>query len=265
MLYSMKMRSALGGDHRQGGQHISGAERILSEDDLMVNAQAMIARALNHSRGKADFIQLKIEAIPQQQIQRAKLLKIVTHKVETIREGRQQAKCILSAGGVTEQAIAAAFDYLDELPTSMRGAMLVDAVSGRRLDDFAMRGVRVSNMDIANEDDFSTWLSQQKLMDIHVREAAVLAAKVAAHQDVVAELCWSDDPEYVIGYVADKTRYQRITKLKEQGSWQGGRVFFIRPDANIGALIDYLQNQPILMERYGKQDGFCDCISAVEG
>lgn len=32
MLYSVKMRSAQGGPHEQGGRHISGAERILSEE-----------------------------------------------------------------------------------------------------------------------------------------------------------------------------------------------------------------------------------------
>ena len=59
MLYSIKMRAAQGGDHKLGGQHISGAERILAEENLKKIAEAMIERALLHSRGKADFINLK--------------------------------------------------------------------------------------------------------------------------------------------------------------------------------------------------------------
>ena len=104
----------------------------------------------------------------------------------------------------------------------------------------------MSKMDIEDEEDFLLWLNRQKLTDIHVREAVVLATKVVSHQDVTAELCWSDDPEYVTGYVANKTGYHRITKLKEYGSFIGGRVFFVKPDAAIEEVIDYLQNQPVL-------------------
>ena len=34
MVYSIRMRSAQGGPHEQGGSHISGAERLVSESDL---------------------------------------------------------------------------------------------------------------------------------------------------------------------------------------------------------------------------------------
>ena len=39
----------------------------------------------------------------------------------------------------------------------------------------------------------------------------VLATKVSAHPATVAELCWSDDPEYITGYVA--SRKQAINVL----------------------------------------------------
>ena len=246
MLYSIKMRAAQGGDHKLGGQHISGAERILAEENLKKIAEAMIERALLHSRGKADFINLKIEAIRYQDIERIKLLPIFTHEVDTIQEGRKSAIQILKESGVSTQAILAGLHLLEELKMSMRGAMIVDAVSGKRLDQLTMRGVRVSKMDIEDEEDFLLWLNRQKLTDIHVREAVVLATKVVSHQDVTAELCWSDDPEYVTGYVANKTGYHQITKLKEYGSFIGGRVFFVKPDAAIEEVIDYLQNQPVL-------------------
>ena len=34
MLYNIKMRSSKGGPHEKGGKHISGAERILREDEI---------------------------------------------------------------------------------------------------------------------------------------------------------------------------------------------------------------------------------------
>ena len=39
------------------------------------------------------------------------------------------------------------------------------------------------------------------------------------------ELCWSDDPDYTVGYVACNGVYHRITNMKEFGSNIGGRVF----------------------------------------
>ncbi len=50
MLYSLKMRAS----QSKGGQnqHISGAERILNESDLNVNVEALISRALHHSKGE---------------------------------------------------------------------------------------------------------------------------------------------------------------------------------------------------------------------
>lgn len=247
MLYSMKMRAAQGGDHKLGGMHISGAERILAENELLATANAMIMRAFKHSRGKADFINLKIEAVDDNNLKYVKLLPIVTHESANLVAGRAIAAKLLKQSGVSDKAICRGFDLLDGLVTSMRGAMLVDAVSGKRLDDLTMRGVRVSNMDIADAQQFKCWLRQQNLTDIHVREAMVLATKVAFHPDVVAELCWSDDPEYITGYVADKKAYQRITRLKELGNWQGGRIFFIRPTANLKNLLEYLEQQTVLV------------------
>ena len=35
-----------------------------------------------------------------------------------------------------------------------------------------------------------------------MREALVLASKVQSAEGIVGELCWSDDPDDTIGYVA---------------------------------------------------------------
>lgn len=42
MLYSVKMRSSLGGYHGEGGRHISGAERIVPEDQVEADVIAML-------------------------------------------------------------------------------------------------------------------------------------------------------------------------------------------------------------------------------
>ena len=76
-----------------------------------------------------------------------------------------------------------------------------------------------------------------------------IATKVSAHPATVAELCWSDDPEYITGYVASKKQgYQRITKLKEYGDERGCRIFLVDGLSDLHSYIDYLEKQPIFVQ-----------------
>ena len=45
VLYSVKMRSSLGGAHGVGGQHISGAERIVTKNSVEQEMISMLHRA----------------------------------------------------------------------------------------------------------------------------------------------------------------------------------------------------------------------------
>ena len=47
-----------------------------------------------------------------------------------------------------------------------------------------------------------------------MREALVLASKVQSAEGIVGELCWSDDPDYTVGYVACNGIYHRIPNMK---------------------------------------------------
>lgn len=247
MLYSVRMRAAKGGAHEAGGSHISGAERLIEESRLVEMAQEMIRRALLHSKGRADFIRLTIDQVEEKRIQRVPLLPIKTFSVESANVGRILAKKLLMEAGVSNVAAATGICALSNLRKNMRGAMAVCAETGQRLDVTGERGIRVSRMDVEDEKAYAAWLEHQGVGGIHAREAVVLAAKAIAGNAVVAELCWSDDPEYVTGYVASQGAYQRITKLKEHGSGLGGRVFFVRQDTDMEELIAYLEEQPVLV------------------
>ena len=59
--------------------------------------------------------------------------------------------------------------------------------------------------------------TKQDLMNVHMREALVLATKVQSCPGIVGELCWSDDPDYTVGYVACNGIYHRIPNMKEMG------------------------------------------------
>ena len=239
-LYSVRMRAAQGGPHENGGHHISGAERIVKLDDVGTIAQSLAERALHHSKGTADFINITVDLIPPEKISYIDCLKVEEHKTGSIPESHQLATELLQGTTITETAVRKAISMLKSLDRSMRGAMLVDAISGERLDE-GNRGVRVSHMDSFD----SHALGDNE----HMREALVLASKVQSADGVVGELCWSDDPDYTVGYVACNGVYHRIPNMKELGSDIGGRVFFVRSDIDSESVIEYLESAPVLVQR----------------
>lgn len=247
MLYSVRMRSAEGGAHEIGGRHISGAERIVSYEKVGEISKEMLERAFSHTRGQADFINIVVEKIEEDHLEEVPLLSIQTVTGRDVAESHQTAERVLHEAGVTVAATKKGMETLLSLPDSMRGAMLLCAVTGQRLDDTKARGVRVSHMDIGDEDGFIAMLEGEGINNTHVREALVLASKVAATPSLVAELCWSDDPDYTTGYVASSTGYTRIPHCKPMGSTIGGRIFFVQPDAPISMICEYLENQPVIV------------------
>ena len=239
-LYSVRMRAAQGGPHEKGGHHISGAERIVKLDEVGSIAQSLAERALHHSKGTADFINITVDLIPPEKITYIDCLKVEEHKTSSISESHQLATDLLQGPNISETAVLKAISLLKSLDKSMRGAMLVDAITGERLD-IGNRGVRVSHMD--SFDSYALGDNE------HMREALVLASKVQSAEGVVGELCWSDDPDYTVGYVACNGVYHRIPNMKELGSNIGGRVFFVRSNIDSESVIEYLERAPVLVQR----------------
>lgn len=247
MLYSIKMRSTKqeGPIHR----HISGAERIVKKDMVESIVQSMVQRAMNHDRGQADFINLKIEEVAAADLLYIKQLPIHSLVAENLTQARQLAIKKLMAAGVAAIAAKRGLEQLTKLNDSMHGAMLLSSVTGERLDDTQKsRGVRVTNMDISDADRYEGQLHKLGLTNIHVREALVLASKVQSAPGIKAELCWSDDLTYTTGYVADTTGYFRIPNLKELNNPVGGRAFFIDSKTDLTDITHYLENTPVLVK-----------------
>ncbi len=246
MYYSVRMRAAEGGPHEQGGRHISGAERLASVEEVEAAAAAMIRRALFHPRGAADFINVQIECVDKAAVSEVPALPVSSRSAASVAAARGEAVAELAAAGVAEAAAVRGLNRLAGLAEAMRGAMLVSAADGARLDSSGLRGVRVSRMDGSGDPGLQAYLAERGLLNDHAPEALVLATKVASCPGVVAELCWSDDPGYTTGYVASPARgYCRIPCLKEAGSDQGGRVFFLAETADVSAVCRYLETQPV--------------------
>ena len=251
-LYSLRMRA------ERNGEHCSGAERIAPAAALPALAADLVARALAHNSGAPEAVHCHIDRLPSALPCRP-LPDIRTYAVPDWMAGRACAKGLLLRAGVAAPAVDAALQLLADGPAPggriMRGAMLIDAFTGRRLEADPARGVRVSRMDLEPQarTGILATLAVAGLGHQRVAEALVLAGKVLQAPGIVAEVCWSDDPDYLAGYVAaPQVGYQRISCLKEAGDRHGGRALFVRPAGlDLHALVDFLERQAILFTAPG--------------
>lgn len=240
--YSLKMRASqqVGEGDQKHEQHISGAERIVSRNAVEAVCSAMAHRALTHSKGDPDFINIKIEKVCEKDIQILKALPVTRIDVNTWQQGLGKAFELVgeAAAGIREK-----LPELLQATFPMRGAMLYDIATGTRLEPDQQRGVRATYMDALHSSTVDSCKN-------HFNEAIVLATKVANAPGMVAELCISDDPNYITGYVASKELgYVRIMKMKEMGDENGGRIFlFDSRKAKAEDCIEFLQKKKVLVE-----------------
>lgn len=231
--FSVRMRA------NSQGRHISGAERIVGAAHVAATCAQLAQRALDHPKGEAAQTHLTVEALEEPDIAHTHALRIEVAECADPDAARATITALLAPlTPHAEALIRETFAARD-----MRGAMLVCAGTGARLEPDRERGVRVSHVDALE-------YTHATAKDA-AREALVLASKVAAHPDVVAELCISDDPDYTTGYVAHDGTYTRIPCIKPKGSPAGARAFLIREGADVAALIDYLERQPVLIRTGG--------------
>jgi len=240
------------------GRHVSGAERITSGDKIDIISQELITRARRKTPAP-DKIIVQVERlgdIPRPLV----ALDVVTINASDMTIGRSVASRVLQSVGVSARAATKALEYLSQGASSqggnMQGAMIMDAQSGERLEQDQEGGVRASRFDWSEG---AARMVQSKLAEIglthyRTREALALATKVAYAPGVIAELCWSDEPDYIAGYVASlSSGYVRFPALKLKGDPRGGRAFFVNSNAvNIQILTHYLQADAVLIVESGK-------------
>ncbi|MFG6150227.1 6-carboxyhexanoate--CoA ligase [Halobacillus sp. B23F22_1] len=246
-LYSIRMRAALDGPHEDGGKHISGGEHLSTKAEMQIKALELMDKAYAHSRGEPTFFQLTIDKVDED-VQAIKPLPVSTFHSTDAAQGRRIACSLLADQGISEEVIKKAMNLL-ESSNETSGALIINAKTGERLDDRKEKGIRVSRLEWKQEN-FEKWCKQKGLAaNQRMKEALTLATKVCAHPLTIAELCWSDDPDYITGYVASGAKgYQRITKLKKYGEETGGRLFFVKGGQPIDSYIHYLQKIPVLIE-----------------
>lgn len=249
--YSIKMRAS----RNLGDQsiHISGAEKIVSRQQVNAYADALVERGLNHSKGNAELLNLKIEKIDEADILYLDAPSVTTVKTGSAKEGRKEIIRFLKDLQINR--INEVMDFLSET-YAMRGAMLLDIRTMKRMEPDFMRGIRATYMDQERPDDGEASVNIVNNKKNHYEEAIVLATKVMNCPGIIGEICISDDPDYVTGYVASKMHgYRRITKIKEPGSDNGGRIFLFDHElASATEAIEFLQKRRVIVRGIKKMD-----------
>jgi 6-carboxyhexanoate--CoA ligase len=229
--------------------HISGAEGLYDSGDIKKVVNKYIDRAVNHPKGTTDSIVITIENIKKKP-EAITSLPVITLPCQTPAEAKKAVTKLLTALGISEKAIHAAMDQIKK--EDMRGASVITARNATRIEPDRQRGIRVSRLgvDPTASKVLSAMLSDQGLNTDTVKEALILASKVISSQQVIAELCVSDDPDYTTGYVASKQfGYVRIPNIKNRGSRKGGRAFFTSERIHLRECVDYLEKTPVMVRK----------------
>lgn len=242
MLYSIRMRAEL------KGYHVSGAERIVRAEELDKVLKALLRRPREYDRMNITIEKIEnLLCIP-------KALPIYSHDFKRIEEAHDFAISLLKREGIREDIALRGLELLKRGPSpkggNMRGAVLMDIESGERLEPDKERGIRTVRFDWKNRNKIKELLKERGIKKFYLErllDALALATK-NIYCGVIAELCWSDDPEYITGYVAGRNiGYVRIKPMKEEGNPIGGRIYFVKGEG-IEDLINCLESTPLLIE-----------------
>ena len=238
MLYSIRMRA------ENEGRHICGAEGIYPETEIFKVQSLYLTRALDHPRGKAKTIILTIEELTET----PKFIKSLP--VRTCKSNaRDTIITLLKLLNCSSHSIDNGLSIIYN-NSGLRGAAIIDAQSGDRLDTDIQRGVRAVRFGLSEKADIilNDKIETFKLINTRIKEGLLIASKIASCPDVIAELCVPDNPDYTTGYVASKRfGYARIPNIKEYGMECGGRVIFTN-SKGCNDIINYLEVTPVLID-----------------
>lgn len=242
-LFSVKMRSS------KNNVHISGAEKIVKESEIERTVLELLKRAREHSRGEPDFISLKVEELKEKPLF---LKALPVFEVSSNLLVEKLLTVLFKKAGIPESLGLSVYNLILKGPSPsgkvMRGAMIVEVSTGKRLEPDKERGVRASYIDITPEAEKKLkQLAGEKYTE-NFKEALVLSSKVLNFNGVIAELCVSDDPDYTTGYFSiSGIGYFRIFDVKPEGLPFGGRAFFVKPEINLKEFIEYIEKKPVII------------------
>ncbi len=236
MMFSVRMRAEL------HGRHTSGAERLVGKDALEKTVLELLKRPKEY-----DSLNIKVETVDK--IQKiGKALPVSSYRFRNCREARAKAVELLRSY-IDETILHKAINTLSKGANpsggNMRGALIMDIETGKRLEPDKSRGIRTILVDWEDRE-----LVKEQLLSSGYTERTLDALAIATKNvrcGVLAEICWSDDPDYTTGYIASPSLgYVRLSPMKERGNPLGGRVYFVRKKES-SKVIECLEKEAFLI------------------
>jgi 6-carboxyhexanoate--CoA ligase len=229
------------------GKHISGQERIVKKEEL----EKVLLELYHRPKQDWDFFNIKVEKLTSPPEEIAKALPVKSFSFPDIKTSWSFVIQLLSTHhGIKESLIQY---LLKRLTTGLNpkggnlsGALIVDPQTGKVLNQNPEKGIRTILFDWENRERIREILLNRGYTE-RTLDALALATK-NIHCGVEVELCISDDPNYVTGYVAsEKLGYVRITPLKEHNSPFGGRIYFVS-EKNLSQVVECLRKKAVLIK-----------------
>lgn len=242
------MRGASPVDHKLGGNHISGGECITSEKEIKEATFSLINRALNHVNGKCDFINISIQKIQNpEEISYVKPLPITTLDKNI---NKLYPNMILEKLGFKKCTASKILEKLLSLK-NLKGAAIIPIED---FENFKWEIVRCTNMDYHQDIKHSLdkFLKKNNFSE-KLKDALCLSTKICENENVLCEICLSDDKGYSTGYIASKKLgYIRIENFKPEGHDYGGRIIFVKDKRKKDLTINYLKNSVVIVNSLPK-------------
>ena len=241
--YSVRMRASL------KGRHISGQERIVKREEL----ERVILELHRRPRRDWDFQNIKIERLREKPEILERSLPVREYKFSCVPLAINFVSAILESElgirrEISKPLLSKLQSGLNPEGGNLSGALLVDYRSGKIPNP---KGVRTILFD---------WLERERveseLLGLGYTERTLDALALATKNvycGVIAEVCVSDEPDYITGYLAsEKTGYLRISPVKEKGSPYGGRLYFVKGE-EYEKVVKCLREKPLLIRDFYKK------------
>lgn len=244
--FSIRMRI------HKDGRHISGAEDLVSSENFERTIARLASRLplyLNETPSLQQI--LTIDPIPPSNIHQGALLPIRVLESSNIKESQEAVRMILENLLPPSLASRVLTIFEEEIlgHPPRNGALLVNE-EGRILNESATEGVRTTHFGCLPilrktlEEAAARSLVQPSYRFV---DALILSSKVLMAEEILLELCASDDPNYQTGYIASRTTgYIRIPFIKPEGLPRGGRLYILRSEHVLKDLLAFLRETPVL-------------------
>ncbi|MGC8528990.1 MAG: 6-carboxyhexanoate--CoA ligase [Leptospirillia bacterium] len=236
----------------KNGRHISGAEDLVAPENFESAISRLASRMLSYPNENPPLQQiLTIDPISPSSIHQGALLPVRALESSSLRESMDSVRMILENLLPPSLATRVLMIFEKEILGChpRNGALLVNE-QGHIINESANGGIRTTHFGClptlrkSLEEAAARRLVQPSYRFV---DALILSSKVLMAEQILLELCASDDPNYQTGYIASRTTgYIRIPFIKPAELPSGGRLYLLKEENALDNLLTFLRETPVL-------------------